>query len=469
MSIRLSEEQVLKATGATRSRIGARASYAAICTDTRQIVPGCLFVALKGERFDAHEFLFQAAEGGAAALVVQKGRAVKLPGPDVAVYEVGDTLVALGKLAHFHRVRFKKPVGAVTGSNGKTTTKELIASILATRGPALHTEGNLNNEIGVPLTLFNLEPRHVAAIIEMGMNHAGEISRLAAIAQPDAGLITIVQPAHLEGVGSIEGVAAAKGELFAGLKPGATAVVNLDDARIVLQVKRIDPGVKTLTFGRTAGAQVHLTSVMACGRDGLALVITFEGQPYPVALKLIGDHNALNATGAFALAIALGYSPAECVRGLEAAHPHARRLQLLDGRNGVTVIDDCYNANPASMGAALGTLTALSAGGRPVAVLGDMLELGSTEAAEHDAVGTKAAEHAALIAFFGPRMQGAHAQAAKRLAANAQHFLELPALLQWLQSHLKAHDVVLVKGSRGMRLERVVEALTGTASAGATH
>ncbi len=465
MSIRLSEEQVLKATRATRSRIGARASYGAICTDTRHLVPGCLFVALKGERFDAHEFLFQAAEGGAAGLVVQKGRAAKIPGPDIAVYEVDDTLAALGALAHFHRVRFKKPVGAVTGSNGKTTTKELIASILATRGPALHTQGNLNNEIGVPLTLFNLEPSHVAAIIEMGMNHAGEISRLTAITQPDAGLITIVQPAHLEGVGTIEGVAAAKGELFAALKPGATAVVNLDDARIVQQAHRVDPGVKTLTFGRFPDAQVRLSSVMPKGRDGLVLEITYDGKTCPVVLKLVGDHNALNATGAFALSIALGYSPEECVRGLEAAVPHARRLQIVDGLNGVTVIDDCYNANPASMGAALGTLSALP--GRHVAVLGDMLELGSGEAAEHDAMGTLAAQHAGLIAFFGPRMQAAFAQASKKVTA--QHFLEIPPLLQWLDSKLQAGDVVLVKGSRGMRLERVVEALTGTASAGATH
>ncbi len=469
MAIRLSEEQVLKATGATRSRIGARASYQAVCTDTRRITQGCLFVALKGERYDAHDFLFQAAEGGASALLVQKGREHKLPGPDVAVYEVDDTLVALGALAHFHRIRFKQKIGAVTGSNGKTTTKEMIAAILATRGPALHTEGNLNNEIGVPMTLFNLEPRHVAAVIEMGMNHAGELARLTAIAEPDAGMITVVQRAHLEGLGSIEGVAGAKGELFAGLKSGATAVVNVDDLRVAEQALRIGAGVKTLTYGRAASAQIQLTTVEMHGRDGLAIVITFDGKQWPIALNLIGDHNAMNATGAFAMAIALGFTPNECVRGLEAAQAHARRLQVVTGLGGVTVIDDCYNANPASMSAALDALSGLSVESRAVAVLGDMLELGAGEAAEHSQLGVKASDQTSLIAFFGERMKAAHAQAAKKLNDNARHFLEIEPLLAWLKGELHAGDVVLVKGSRGMKLERVVEALTGTASAGGKH
>ena len=469
MAIRLSEEQVLKATGATRSRIGARASYQAVCTDTRHIVQGCLFVALKGERYDAHDFLFQAAEGGASGLLVEKGKEHKLPGPDVAVYEVDDTLVALGALAHFHRTRFKKPIGAVTGSNGKTTTKEMVAAILATRGPALHTEGNLNNEIGVPMTLFNLEPRHVAAIVEMGMNHAGEIARLAAITEPDAGMITVIQRAHLEGLGSIEGVAAAKGELFAGLKPGATAVINLDDPRIPEQAARIGPGVKSLTYGRAENAQVRLSTVEMHGRDGLAIVITYEGKQWPIALNLIGDHNAMNATGAFAMSIALGFSPNECVRGLEAAQAHARRLQVVTGLNGVTVIDDCYNANPASMGAALDALSGLSVESRAIAVLGDMLELGAGEAAEHSQLGVKASDQTQVIAFFGERMKIAHMQALKKLKTNARHFLELEPLLAWLKTELHAGDVVLVKGSRGMKLERVVEALTGIAAAGGKH
>ncbi|GMU62034.1 MAG: UDP-N-acetylmuramoyl-tripeptide--D-alanyl-D-alanine ligase [Myxococcaceae bacterium] len=462
MAIRLSDQQVVQATGANRTRLGARASYEAVCTDSRQVIPGCLFVALEGDKFDAHAFVQQAVEAGAAGLVVKAGKKLALIDPNCALYEVPDTLRALGALARFHRQRFKVPIGAVTGSNGKTTTKELVGAILATRGPVLKTQGNLNNEVGVPLTLFGLEPRHVAAIVEMGMNHPGEIARLTAIARPDAGLITVVQPAHLEGCGSLDGVAKAKGELFHGLSAEGTAVVNLDDARVAAQARGI--AAKTLTFGRAPDAQVRLAKVEQHGRDGLAIRIEYRGKEYPVALRLVGDHNALNAAGAFALATALGYSPEECVRGLEAAQAHARRLEIVDAPQGVTVVDDCYNANPASMTAALSTLTQLAAEGRAVAVLGDMLELGAGEGPEHARMGVTASDHAAVVAFFGPRMKTAHAEAAKKLGGDAAHFEDVAALLAWLGLKLRQGDVVLVKASRGMRLERVVEALTGHAS-----
>lgn len=465
MAVRFSQTQVKDATGARLVRAGSRASFDAICTDTRNLTPGCLFVALKGETFDANDFVAQAAEKGAAGVVVHPGRGAALDSrPEVTVFEVADTLHALGRLGRAHRERFKIPIGAVTGSNGKTTTKELIASILQTRGPALKTQGNLNNEVGVPLTLFGLEPRHVAAIVEMGMNHAGEIARLTDIARPDAGLITVVQPAHLEGLGSIEGVAMAKGELFEGLGSAAIAVVNVDDARVAEQARRAKGPV--LTFGRSPKADVLLERVTAQGRDGLSLAIQARGKGYEVALRLVGDHNALNATGAFAMGLALGYQPEECVRGLESAQAHARRLQLLDAPNGVTVVDDCYNANPASMTAALETLSGLASRGRPVAVLGDMLELGADEAQAHTQMGVTVSDRAQLVAFFGPRMKAAYEQAAKKLGAAVQHFDDVAPLTAWLSHELKAGDVVLVKGSRGMRLERVVEALTGQSSAG---
>jgi UDP-N-acetylmuramoyl-tripeptide--D-alanyl-D-alanine ligase len=465
MAVRFSASQVCEATGATQARVGPRASFDAVCTDSREIVKGSLFVALKGERFDAHQFLAQAVSAGAAGLVVEAGRAAGLGDVPVFVFEVADTLHALGRLGRAYRDRFSMPLGAVTGSNGKTTTKELIASILQTRGPALKTQGNLNNEVGVPLTLFNLEPRHVAGIVEMGMNHAGEISRLTDVARPTAGLITVVQPAHLLGLGSIEGVALAKGELFEGLGTGSTAVVNLDDPRVAEQAKRAKGPV--LTFGQHADAEVRLGSVSAQGRDGLSLVIQARGQAWPVALRLVGDHNAMNATGAFAMGLALGYEPAECVRGLESAQAHARRLQILDGLNGVTVVDDCYNANPASMTAALETLSTLASRGRAIAVLGDMLELGADEAKAHAQLGVTASDQAQVLLFFGPRMKGAFEQAKKKLKDSTQHFDDVLALNAWLGRELVSGDVVLVKGSRGMRLERVVEALTG--SSGGAH
>jgi UDP-N-acetylmuramoyl-tripeptide--D-alanyl-D-alanine ligase len=466
MTVRFTDAEVLQATGAKLARPGKTASFEGVCTDSRNLTPGCLFVALKGEKFDAHDFIDQVIRDGAAGVVVNPlSRQREGWGEgEAAVYEVTDTLHALGRLARFHRDRFHIPLCAVTGSNGKTTTKELVASILSMRGPALKTHGNLNNEIGVPLTLFNLEREHVAAVVEMGMNHAGEISRLADIARPDAGLITIVQPAHLEGVGSIEGVANAKGELFKGLGANATAVVNLDDARVAAQSNGI--AAKTLTYGRAPEAQVRLVSVEPQGREGLSLRIAHAGREHSIALRLVGDHNAMNATGAFALAIALGYSPDECVRGLEAASAHARRLQIVDAPNGVTVVDDCYNANPASMQAALRTVQELASEGRAIAVLGDMLELGAEETHEHTQMGITASDRVAVLALFGPRMKHAYVQAQKKLGDRVRHFEDVDALVAWLSHELRPNDFVLVKGSRGMRLERVVVALTGTAPSG---
>lgn len=460
MAVRFTDEQVVQAAGATRRAGRAGAVHEAVCTDTRALTPGCLFVALQGERFDAHDFLAQAASGGASGAVVKRGRALPSLPEGFALYEVEDTLAALGALGRHHRERFRIPVGVVGGSNGKTTTKEMVGAILATRGPALKTEGNFNNEVGVPLTLFRLEPAHVAAVVEVGMNQPGEITRLTRVTQPDAGLITVVQPEHLEGLGSLEGVAEAEGELFRELSPEAVAVVNVDDPLIPPQAAR--GRARQLTFGRAEGAQVRLLSVTPRGRDGLDMTVRHEGRDWPVRLGFIGEHNALNATGAFALALALGYSPEECVRGLEAARPYARRLNVLDGVHGTTVVDDCYNANPASMRAALDTLRSLvQPGGRAVAVLGDMLELGPGESEEHALLGGEASARADLLAFFGPRSELGY-KAASVLGERAAHFTEVEALLAWLSPRLKAGDVVLVKASRGMRLERVVAGLTGS-------
>ncbi|ATB27824.1 UDP-N-acetylmuramoyl-tripeptide--D-alanyl-D-alanine ligase [Melittangium boletus] len=465
MSVRFSDEQVVQAAGATR-RGGVAARFQAVCTDTRALTPGCLFVALQGERFDAHDFLAQAAQGGATGAVVKRGRALPPLPEGFALYEVEDTLQALGALGRAHRERFRIPVGAVGGSNGKTTTKEMVGAILSTRGPALKTEGNFNNEIGVPLTLFRLEPSHVAAVVELGMNQPGEMTRLTRVARPDAAVITVVQPEHLEGLGSLEGVAEAEGEMFRELPPESVAVVNLDDALIPAQAAR--GRAKQLTFGRHPDAQVRLAQVTPRGRQGLDMTVRYQGQDWPVRLGFVGEHNALNATGAFALAVALGYSPDECVKGLESARPYARRLNVVDAPHGVTVVDDCYNANPASMGAALDTLRSLvGPGGRAVAVLGDMLELGPGELEEHARLGGLAASRAELVAFFGPRSrQGLDAAG---LGDRAAHFTEVEPLLAWLQSKLKAGDVVLVKASRGMRLERVVAGLTGVTPTAGGH
>jgi UDP-N-acetylmuramoyl-tripeptide--D-alanyl-D-alanine ligase len=300
------------------------------------------------------------------------------------------------------------------------------------------------------------------------MNRPGEISRLTRVTQPDAGLITVVQPEHLEGLGSLEGVADAEGELFQELPPTATAVVNLDDPLIAARAAKAR--AKKLTFGRAAEADVRLAEVRLRGRAGLTLTVRHAGRDWPVELAFVGEHNALNATGAFALALALGYSPEECVAGLAQARPYARRLNVVDAPGGLTVVDDCYNANPASMNAALDTLASLTAtGGRALAVLGDMLELGAGELDEHAQLGARVAQGAvARVAFFGPRSAEGF-RAAGALGERAAHFTEVEPLLAWLKPQLREGDVVLVKASRGMRLERVVAGLTGQTLAGGGH
>jgi UDP-N-acetylmuramoyl-tripeptide--D-alanyl-D-alanine ligase len=458
MARQFSEQEVLDATAGQTAEPDPSRAYEGVATDTRKSCRGCLFVALKGERFDAHQFLAQAAAQGAAGALVQRGqKRPELPA-GFAIYEVEDTLAGLGALARFHRLRFGLPLAAITGSNGKTTAKEMTHAILATRGPALKSEGNLNNEVGLPLTLLRLERNHVAVVVEMGMNHPGEIGRLTEIARPDAGLITAIQSAHLLGLGSVEGIAAAKGELFRNLPGSATAVVNLDDLLVVEQARLLSS--KRITFGRAKGADVRLLRVETRGTAGLSAALEFQGREYTVRLAFVGEHNAQNAAAAFALASALGYLPEECVRGLEAARPQVHRLNLLAAPAGITILDDSYNANPSSMAAALQTLRSLAGRGRAVAVLGDMLELGPAEAREHRSIGELASRSAQVVAFFGPRFGEGHRTAAA-LGSNAAHFEELEGLLDWLRPRLREGDFVLVKGSRGMRLERVVQQLGG--------
>ncbi len=430
-----------------------------VSTDTRTLSPGALFVALRGDRFDAHDFLAEAAARGAAAALVAEARAgdpCSLPR-----LAVPDPLAALGAVAHLHRLRFAIPVVGVTGSNGKTTTREMIAAILATRGPILKTEGNLNNEVGVPLTLFGLDEGHQAAVIELGMSHPGEIARLAAIALPQVGIVTLAAPAHLEGLGTVDAVADAKAELYRGLPEGGIAIANADDARMLKRAQA--SGRRMITFSAAKGRRgdVVVLEVVSQGEDGLRFVLGIGNREVAVHIPgLVGGHNAANAAAAAAAAIALGCTDREIVRGLAAVRPVGRRLRLETLPSGLRLVDDCYNANPASMSAALRTVTALAApGGRALAVLGDMLELGAFEAEAHRALGEEAAKAGlAALAAFGPRSRGT-AEAARSGGLEAFHTEELEPLVAWTKAAVRPGDVLLVKGSRGMKLERLVEAL----------
>ncbi|HCF59517.1 MAG TPA: UDP-N-acetylmuramoyl-tripeptide--D-alanyl-D-alanine ligase [Myxococcales bacterium] len=462
MSASFTLAEVMEATGGS-ARGTPPAGFDSVTTDSRKVPAGSLFVALQGERFDGHAFVETAAKAGAAGALVRRGVAVRAP-ERFGLVEVDDTLVALGRLGRAHRRRFSIPLGAITGSNGKTTTKEMIGAILETRGPALKTEGNLNNEIGVPLTLFRLAPEQTAAILEMGMNHPGELERLSSYVEPDCAEITSVSAAHLEGLKTIEAVARAKGEIYAGLRVDGLAIANVDDPLVLAQAKAC--GRRLMTFGKAQGADVRLTAVDSHDTSGLALRIGWQGREHRCQVRFVGEHNAVNACGAFAMGVALGCSPEQCVVGLEAARPWAHRLSTVEAPSGFTVIDDCYNANPGSMAAALSTLRSLGAGRRLVAVLGDMLEMGEAEVASHEQVGRLAAEAGvSILVAFGPRSKAIH-QAFSQSGAACLHEPEVASVdgaLEFLRARLRQGDVVLVKGSRGMRLERVVEGLTGVA------
>jgi UDP-N-acetylmuramoyl-tripeptide--D-alanyl-D-alanine ligase len=432
-----------------------------VSTDTRTIAPGALFVALRGERFDAHAFLGEAAAKGAAAAVVLEERAADASLlPRLAVR---DTLAALGAIARLHRRRFRIPVVGVTGSNGKTTTREMLAAILATRGKVLRSEGNLNNEVGVPLTLFGLEAAHSAAVIEMGMSHPGEIARLAAIAEPQVGVVTLAAPAHLEGLGTVDAVADAKAELYLGLPESGVAIANADDARMLKRSQA--SGRRMITFSAAGGRRgdVVVLEIVSQGAGGLRFVLGIGNREVPVHIPgLVGAHNAANAAAAAAAAIALGCTDREIAAGLSAVKAVGRRLRLEALPSGVQLVDDCYNANPASMSAALRTLgdLARSSGGRPVAALGDMLELGPSEGEAHRALGAEAAAAGVrALAAFGPRSR-ATAEAARTAGlADAFHTEDVGELVRWAKRTLARGDVLLVKGSRGMKLERLVEEL----------
>ncbi len=459
MTASFTRDELLQATGG--AAVGALPdAVEGVSTDTRTIARGNLFVALKGETFDANDFLDKAASAGAAAAVVREG--ARLP-PGLPCVEVDDTLAALGRIARHHRRRFSIPLGAITGSNGKTTTKEMIGAILAARGPALKTEGNLNNEVGVPLTLLRLDPSHTGAVVEMGMNHPGELARLSAFAEPQVAEVTLAAPAHLEFLGTVESVARAKGEIYGGLPKDGLAIANGDDALVRAQAKAC--GRKVMLFGRCDDAEVRLAEIVSHDAGGLAIRIAWAGRKHLARLRFVGEHNAVNACGAFAMGVALGCSPEQCVAGLEASRPWAHRLSLHDAPGGFTVLDDCYNANPSSMGAALDTLRSLAGPRRAVAVLGDMLELGQDEAALHRQAGEQAvASGVQVLVSFGPRSRAGWEAARAALGERALHVPATDTVepaVEFLQAQLRAGDVVLVKGSRGMKLERIVEALTG--------
>ncbi|MBN2468314.1 MAG: UDP-N-acetylmuramoyl-tripeptide--D-alanyl-D-alanine ligase [Deltaproteobacteria bacterium] len=434
--------------------------WCGVSTDSRSIQPGQVFWALQGERFDGHDFLSAAVEKGASCLLVRKGAELSGIGADVAIVEVDDTLRALGNAAAHYRRLFNIPVVAVTGSNGKTTTKEMIATLLSTRKHVLKNEGNLNNLIGLPLSLLRLSPDHDVSVVEMGMNQRAEIARLTEIADPTVGVITNIGPVHLEHLQSVEAVAACKGELLETMSAQGTAVINHDDPMIEA-LSRKWKGEK-ITIGIKRSSDVTAHDIRSLGEQGLAFEVIARGEKIPVVLPMIGEHNVMNTLAAVASLIALGETTALIPEGLAHFRNLSLRQEILSLPQGITVINDAYNANPVSMKAALQTFLNLKGESRGGIVLGDMLELGAGSNALHRQLGEEIAR--SNITYL--LLLGNHADEVK--AGAIAGGLNQDAIViarehgevnEILRSIMNKGDWILVKGSRAMEMEKVIKKL----------
>jgi UDP-N-acetylmuramoyl-tripeptide--D-alanyl-D-alanine ligase len=418
---------------------------------------GTLYVALRGERFDGHDFISQAQQQGAVALLVDRAVTSDLP-----YLEVADTRKALGDLAHFWRQRFSLPLIAITGSNGKTTVKELIRCILSETtidSKLLVTRGNLNNDIGVPLTLFRLNTDHQWAVIEMGANHVGEIAYLSKMASPTVAVITQCAPAHLEGFKTVERVAQAKGEIFKGLKPHSTAIINNDDIYAPLWREMVltyaPPTTNVSYFALRSSAEVTTSEIQLTPTGSEFMLHTPLGETR-VHLPLLGQHNIMNALAASACALASGCSLETIQRGLQNVQPVKGRLQRCVGLNGALLIDDTYNANPTSLNAALTVLNKYST--TRWLVLGNMYELGTQSELLHKQAG-QSALHSGVERLWTLGDIAYHAT--ESFGVGALHFSEHETLIATLKTELATQQgvTILIKGSRSMQMEKIVKAL----------
>ena len=457
--MRWSGEDIVAATRASTTLASAqlrRVMFSQVATDSRQVAASSLFFALRGPKHDAHAYVGQALRAGAAAAVVER-----IPDGVTAssCFVVPDTLRALGDLAHWSREYVAGlQVLAITGSNGKTTTKEMVAAVCeeATRdrpGAVLKTAGNQNNLVGLPLTLLRMTGDESLAILEMGMNQPGEIARLTEIARPDAGVITNIAAAHLEGLGSLDGVAAAKGELFGGMRDDATICVNVDDERVVRVAARFRG--RRIEFG--SGAEIRASDVVDRGLDGFSMRLHAGADSESVDLAFAGVHNLHNALAATALSRALGLSLPTIAAGLAVARPAAMRMEVIHLDRGVVVINDSYNANPASMIAGLRALRASR--GRSWAVLGEMRELGGHSVRLHREVGAEAARLGIeFLVAVGPQ-SGEIAGGARSVGGVTAVYEcdDAAAAAKLVAADLRPGDVVLVKGSRGPDDEAAVQ------------
>ncbi len=459
----LSIEDLLKITRGSLIQGGEPTFFRGVSTDSRTVSEGDLFIALKGPRFDGHHFALEAFKKKAGGVLIEEGKAgdIRWNGDrSKPVIAVKDTLSALGDIAHDWRRRHGIPLVALTGSNGKTTTKEMISACLATTFPVLKTKGNLNNLIGVPLTLLSLTDRERIVVLEMGMNVPGEIRRLTEIAEPDVGLITNIQNVHLEGLGSVERLTEEKGELFRRMRKDGTILVNQDDPRVT-ELAEDYPGQR-ITFGTEHPADVMAKEIQLRGARGTSFTLLLEGEVMEIHLPLLGRHFVPDALCAVAIASLFGVELQPIKETLENFRSFPMRMEIVRLQGGATLINDAYNASPYSTELALEALAGAKGTGRAIAVLGDMLELGSFTKEGHEQIGKKVSdlsidfllvlwEEASTVVETAirhgfpkenARIAGSHAEA-----------------ISLLRERIQDGDWVLVKGSRRMAMEKIVEGL----------
>jgi UDP-N-acetylmuramoyl-tripeptide--D-alanyl-D-alanine ligase len=442
----------------TGGRLLARSSrpIRGAAVDSRLVTPGELFVALPGERTDGHAHLPQAVARGAAAVLVTRPPVDPAALGDVTVVRVADGQAALGAVAAGWRRRFTPLVVGITGSIAKTSTKEAVAAVLAATRPTLRTEGNMNNEIGLPLTLLRLGPEHEAAVLEMGMYVGGEIAELAAMARPSIGVLTAVQPVHLSRIGSLEAVEQAKGELLEALPADGAAILNEDDPIVARMEGR--SAARVTRYGFADSADVRAEQVTSQGLEGMQFRLKTPAGERSVAIPALGRLSVHNALAAAAVGLAAGIDLDTIARALAGGWAAPHRAELVRLR-GATIVDDSYNASPGSVLAALDLLAGLP--GRRVAVLGTMLELGEGHEAGHLSVGEAAGRTVELLVVVGPEAEGIveGAQEAGLDAARIHHVPDVDTALDVLRPRLRDGDAVLVKASRGIGLDRLVDAL----------
>lgn len=438
--------------GALQGRVvGADVTFAAVSTDSRAIEPGQLFIALTGPRFDGHDYLADVAAKGAVAALVER----EVAGAPLSQLVVKDTRIALGQLGALNRAAFTGRVAAVTGSSGKTTVKEMLASILRTQGDVLATRGNLNNDLGAPLTLLQLAPEHQSAVIELGANRVGEIAYTVALTRPQVAIITNAGTAHVGEFGGQDKIVLAKGEILEGLAADGVAILNRDDKAFDTWQARAD-GRRVSSFGlHDARADFHASDVKRDARGCPGFTLQGPAGEAAVQLNLLGEHNVTNALAAAAAAHALGVPLVGIVSGLHNLQPVKGRAVAQLATNGMRVIDDSYNANPASICAAIDILAGFS--GRTVLVLGDMGELGAWAESSHREVGTYAIGKVTALYAVGPLMS----HAVQAFGSAGRHFADQASLIQALAEEAST-TTILIKGSRSAAMDKVVAALCGS-------